>query len=220
MGDSNNSGDNIAHIMKALRIKFCHHCNKRMCHKRNCPKLGNGNSKLERIREHPGGKAGSRGGAGRTWCSFHNTKTHSDYECYTQGALRPQQGGAYAALYTQLSHPPLDGDDNVSELTFGNIATEVSVHMHNYCTDLSTQRSRNSNISGRLHYRARALSDPQTTQNNIRHYHHCCNDIVTIVRGLWELLNTGAQLTTGTPHRQRKISVRDLDQRAGLSVQQ
>ena len=68
-----------------------------------------------------GGKGGSKGGAGQTWCSFHNTTTHSDSECYAQGAPRPQQGSAYTACTTHRSNPlPPDEDIKKSELSFGN----------------------------------------------------------------------------------------------------
>ena len=86
--------------------EVCHHCNKQGHYKRNCPELQIKNKgKRETTKKHSGVKAASGGGAGQTWCSHYNTPTHSDSECYAQGAPRPQQDSAYTSCSTQCSHP-------------------------------------------------------------------------------------------------------------------
>ena len=63
--------------------EVCHHCNNQGRYKRNRSEpLVKNKGKWETTKKHSGGRAGSGGGAGQTWCSHHNTTTHSDSECY------------------------------------------------------------------------------------------------------------------------------------------
>ena len=107
-------------VAMSAASEVCHHCNNQGHYKRNCPELLFKNKgKRETTKKHLGGKARSGCGVGQTWCSRQNTMTHSDSECYAQGAPRPQQDSAYTASSTQCSHPSPDEDAKKSELNFG-----------------------------------------------------------------------------------------------------
>ena len=70
----------------------CHYCHETGHIRRHCPKLRNKNKKKERP-------------AGATkWCSQHNTTTHSDEECYQQGAKRPEKSTAPAKAFNACAH--------------------------------------------------------------------------------------------------------------------
>ena len=108
-------------VAMSAASEVCHQCNKQGHYKRNCLELLLKNKgKRETTKKHPGGKGGSGGGAGQTWCSHQNTTTHCDSECYAQGALRPQPDSAYTTCSTQCNHPSPDGDAETLELNFGH----------------------------------------------------------------------------------------------------
>lgn len=178
----------------------CHHCNKQGHYKGNCPELANGKGKLERNEKHFGGQGGAGGGSRQTWCSFHNTTTRSDSECYTQGAPRRQQGSTCIFWSTQRNSPHLpDGDGKTSELNFGDdfeggfLVTsttvartflpnglEQAIPVDLYTTDVAP-----STFRGLL----RTATIIIITETGI----------ITFIRDLWELLNHGATLDKEKP---------------------
>lgn len=57
------------------------------------------------------GQTGSADGARQKGCSMHRSTTHSDVECYSQGALRPQTGCVYRDTIISARILPIDGGD-------------------------------------------------------------------------------------------------------------
>lgn len=80
----------------AVSEVVCHGCNETGHIRRNCPRL---NLK---------GKKKTKPAGARKWCSFHYTTTHSDEECYQQGAKRREEGAKSASkafsACTQCAH--------------------------------------------------------------------------------------------------------------------
>ncbi|CAB1111900.1 unnamed protein product [Ectocarpus sp. CCAP 1310/34] len=73
---------------------ICFECNEPGHVRRNCPN-----------RQREGHRAKKTKPAGATkWCSVHNTTTHSDEECYSQGAKRPERAGKAFSACTHCMH--------------------------------------------------------------------------------------------------------------------
>ena len=169
--------------------EVCHHCSKQGHYKRNCLELLIKNKGIcETTKKHSGGKDGSGGAAGQTWCSHHNTTTHSGSECYAQGGPRPQQDSAYTTCSTQCSHHSPDGDAKKSELNFGHdfdggflftsttTARPFLPYGHETApVDAHTTDLAPSAVRGLLTTTTGIINTAETS-------------IITITRGLWELV--------------------------------
>ena len=155
-------------------------------YKRTCPGLLlKSKGKWETTENYSGGKAGSGGGAGQTWCSHHNTTTHSDFECYAQGAPCPQQRSPYTACSTHCSHPSPDGDTKKLELNFGRDLDGDFLF-----TSTTTARTFIPNIEEAATpveaYGTEPV--PSLAQELLSIIAIAVTGIITIARGLWELL--------------------------------
>ena len=67
---------------------YCFKCKERGHTKRNCPKF--------KPRTKPDGAA--------KWCSVHRATSHSDEECYSQGATRPNKKASVSLAYASCAH--------------------------------------------------------------------------------------------------------------------
>ncbi|CAN0094055.1 unnamed protein product, partial [Laminaria digitata] len=86
-------------IAMSVESVVCYNCDEVGHISRNCAMSAKNNTggytkqgKKDSKKNPSWAKAGSRGGggAGDKWCSVHKSTTHSDTECYQQGARRPQ----------------------------------------------------------------------------------------------------------------------------------
>ena len=93
-------------------VVTCHNCGKVDHCKSGCAVPG----KTYRKGKTPAGKkAGSSRGPGQKWCLVHKTTSHSDTECYAQGASHPQTSGAHTAVIMSVDideKPTINFDDD------------------------------------------------------------------------------------------------------------
>ncbi|CAM9388721.1 unnamed protein product, partial [Sphacelaria rigidula] len=76
----------------AVSEVVCHDCNKTGHIRRNCPRC------------KPKGKKKTKPAGATKWCAIHNTTTHSDEECYKQGAKRPEETKEASEAFSACSH--------------------------------------------------------------------------------------------------------------------
>ncbi|CAB1114915.1 unnamed protein product [Ectocarpus sp. CCAP 1310/34] len=86
---------------------ICFECNEPGHARRNCPN-----------RQRKGHMAKKAKPAGATkWCSVHNTTTHSDEECYSQGAELPERTGKDFSACTHCMHRSTQSEDTHAKPT-------------------------------------------------------------------------------------------------------
>ncbi|CAB1110220.1 unnamed protein product [Ectocarpus sp. CCAP 1310/34] len=94
---------------------ICFECNEPGHVRRNCPN-----------RQREGHRAKKTKPAGATkWCSVHNTTTHSDEECYNQGAKRPERTGKAFSACTHCVHCSTQSRDIQAKPTTTEIPKET-----------------------------------------------------------------------------------------------
>ena len=76
----------------AVSEVVCHGCNETGHIRRNCPRF------------KPKGKKKTKPDGATKWCSIHNTTTHSDQECYKQGAKRPEETKEASKAFSACPH--------------------------------------------------------------------------------------------------------------------
>jgi len=83
----------IAMTAAAAKTVICHNCGVAGHYERGCamPSKRKPKSKEQ----------------GKKWCSIHNTTSHSDEECYNQGAEKPAKGAAMTATTTGAEEKPV-----------------------------------------------------------------------------------------------------------------
>lgn len=75
-------------IPVALGGVHCHSCQAFGHYKRDCPKQQSGKRRAKEQKHRWTGKGGD---PSPKWCSYHNTKTHSDEECIKQQAMKAEK---------------------------------------------------------------------------------------------------------------------------------
>ena len=79
----------------------CFQCKERGHTKRNCPKF--------KPRTKPDGAA--------KWCSVHRTTSHSDEECYSQGATRPNKTASVSLVCASCAHCSSGNNKSTADTT-------------------------------------------------------------------------------------------------------
>ncbi|CAN0244684.1 unnamed protein product [Laminaria digitata] len=86
---------------------ICHNCGREGHYKSGCAVPGKVYSKGKKTAAAAGQTKKTEGGAGQKWCSVQKPTTHSDTECYAQGAERPQTSSTHTA-----ERPTINFDDD------------------------------------------------------------------------------------------------------------
>ena len=128
---------------------YCFKCKERGDTKRKCPKI--------KPRTKPDGAA--------TWCSVHRTTSHSDKECYSQGATRPNKKVSVFLACASCEHCSSENNKSTADKTAAtkdNESPDSDKHVINFAG--SNFASSNNDFDGGFTFTAAAtrLFTPST----------------------------------------------------------